>query len=245
MHVLLTRPIEDGAGMQQALQAGGMTVSHAPMLSVRFKALDRGMIEGATGLIVTSRNALRALEQSDALGCARKLPVFAVGPATAKYARSLGFEAVVEGPGTAAELAEVVAAAPLARTGPLLHLCGNRRAHDLAADLAAHGIKVDQIEAYHTVAAKTLPEPVAALLDAGAINAVILMSPETARAWQLAVSAWPSRPDLTRVTHLCLSKAVAEALAPLHLQKIEIASAPNAEQILALANRLAANSKAE
>ncbi len=56
-------------------------------------------LDGAQALIVTSRNALRALSQHPALDAARRLPLFTVGGATAKAARELGFAKVTKGRG--------------------------------------------------------------------------------------------------------------------------------------------------
>ena len=82
-----------------------------PLLSVSFEGGDDLDLDGVQALIATSRNALRALKSSPALGQARKLPLFAVGKATAAEARALGFETVVTGAGTAQELvAHIVSA---------------------------------------------------------------------------------------------------------------------------------------
>jgi uroporphyrinogen-III synthase len=122
---------------------------------------------------------------------------------------------------------------------------GNRRAFDLAAALAAQAITLRQVEAYRMVAAQSLPDAVARDLAAGTIDTVILMSPETARAWTGAVGRLPVKPDLRKVVHLTLSAAVAKTLGPDPSLKIEIASAPNVEQMLALTFHLAAKSKPE
>ncbi len=244
MHVVLTRPEEDNAAMRAALEAQGITVSTAPMLSLNFNPLGHEVLDGVSGLIVTSRNALKAIDRAGITARAAHLPVFAVGPATAALARTLGFTSIIEGPGTAETLTDVIARHPAAR-GTLLHVTGNRQAYDLGAALAAHGIAVRHVEAYRMVAAQTLPDTVVRSLAAGGIDAVILMSPETARAWMGAIGRLPVKPDLTNVVHLTLSAAVAKTLGPDQALKIEIASAPNAEQMLALTFHLAAKSKAE
>ena len=60
-------------------------------------------LDGAQALIVTSRNALRAHPHPD-LAAVLRLPLFAVGGATAKAATELGFTKVTTGPGTGEEL---------------------------------------------------------------------------------------------------------------------------------------------
>ena len=86
-----------------------------PLLSLSFEDAEAVDLDGAQALIATSRNALRALKETSGapvLAEARQLPLFAVGRATAAEARTLGFETVVTGAGTAAELvAHVVSVA--------------------------------------------------------------------------------------------------------------------------------------
>lgn len=244
MHVLLTRAADDNDRMQAKLRSGGIRVSQAPLLETTMHPIAQTAFEGCSGLIATSRNALKALARSGALDRALSLPVFCVGPATAALARTAGFTRVIEGPGTAATLASTIAADTTAK-GMLLHLTGNRQAYDLAADLKDRGVTVRSLEVYRTVAAQTLPEDAAEALAANQIDAVVLMSPATARAWSAAIAKLPIKAQLTNVMLLCLSQAVAETFGPDSSQKIEIASAPNAEQMLALVFRLAANFKAE
>lgn len=244
MHVILTRPEDDNASMRAELEARGITVSLAPMMSIAFKPLEPSIFDGISGVVVTSRNALKAIGHAGLVGRIAHLPVFTVGPATAAHAKMMGFRHVIEGPGTAANLTSVIAQHPAAK-GLLLHLAGNRQAFDLSGALATRGVALRQVEVYAMVAAQTLPEAVARALADGSADAVILMSPETARAWKAALQRLPVKPDLTKVVHLTLSAAVAQTLGPDRSLKIEIASSPNAEQMLALAFDLAAKSDAE
>ncbi len=241
MHIVLTRAAEDNAGMQARLEARGITVSLSPMLTIAFEPIDPASIEAANALIVTSRNALKSLAQSRAVAVARAKPLFAVGPATAALAKSLGFRDVIEGPGTAAALTGVIAGSSLAKSGPLLHLCGDVIAYDLQPRLCGYGLEVLRLTTYRSVAAKTLDPRVRNSLASGGVDAVILMSPATARAWRAATSEPELKARLTKVALLCLSDAVAKPFEADTGQKIEIPSAPNAEQMLALAFRLAAN----
>lgn len=233
--------------MRSKLEAAGIAVSLAPLLEIIFEPVHDAIFTDAAGLIVTSRNALKAIAKRRRSPQMLGLPIFAVGPATAHMARDLGFVTVIEGPGTAAGLAPVIAghvSAASAISGQLVHLAGDRQAYDLAADLAARGINISSCEVYRSVAAKTLPGDVVEDLNASRAGAVILMSPETARTWQLVSAQPPVTADLSKLVHLCLSDAVARALAPNPDLKIEIASNPNVEQMLALAIRLAAKSAA-
>jgi uroporphyrinogen-III synthase len=243
MHVLITRPEHDAVDLKSRIEALGCEVTVAPLLEIALKGIPADALKDAAGVIATSRNSLKALAASPALASARLLPVFAVGPATEALARALGVSTVIAGAGTAADLVPVLEKYADANAKPFVHLSGDHQAFDLAAALKSRDIPIRRVEAYQSVAAKTLAAPVAGLLARRALDAVILMSPRTARVWADLVRALPDKPDLTQVTHVCLSPAVAQALQPLAPLRTEISMAPNGNEIVALVYRLARSSK--
>ena len=126
---------------------------------------------------------------------------------------------------------------------PLVHLAGDHLAYDLKGKLAAQGITLTPIPAYKSVAAKTLPDNVQTLLATGALDAVILMSPRSAATWVGLLSALPVKPKLTKLTHICLSQAVADKLQGLAGLTSVIAERPNADEIIIQVYRLAGPAK--
>lgn len=243
MHVLITRPERDAADLKSRIEALGCTVTLAPLLEIDLGDIRAGAFDGASGIVATSRNGLRALVQSPALQAAKDLPVFVVGPATARLAREIGFQTVIEGQGTAADLVPVIVAHCGGGIKTLAHLAGDHLAFDLARALGDHGISLVSVPAYRSVAAKTLKQPALDLIAAGAIDAVILMSPRSARTWQNLTQALPGPSALTAITHICLSQAVAEGLQPSGRFTTEIAALPTIDEIVALVYRLAGNAK--
>jgi uroporphyrinogen-III synthase len=247
MHILVTRPKDDADEIKIRLVALGHKVSLAPLLDIEFEPIEATALSDATAIIATSRNGLRALRASPVCAEARKLVLFAVGPATAQLARELGFIDIIAGPGTAAELIPLVVAHPAAREGTLYHAAGDRLAFDLTSALSAHDIRLKMLPAYRSAAAKTLPSQIVADLTDSQIDAVILMSPRTAETWGSLVTKLPAKTGLTSLVHVCLSPAVTQALLQAFPKdrpapRIEVAAAPNVEEILALVCRLAANS---
>ena len=61
MHVLVTRPETDAAELKAALEALGHEVTVEPLLAIESTPIEPSVFEGACGVIVTSRNGLRAL----------------------------------------------------------------------------------------------------------------------------------------------------------------------------------------
>ena len=239
MHVLLTRPERDAAALKARIEALGCRVSLAPLLDIRINSIAAAALSGATAIVATSRNGLKALAHSDALQTARALPIFAVGPATAQFAHDLGFETVIPGPGTGADLVPVISAHPSAASGKLIHLAGDHLAFDLAGALDERGIALSVVPAYASVAAETLPAPTIADLAARSIDVVVLMSPRSAAIWAQLTALVRVQPALTGVTHICLSDAVAGRLSGIDGLTTVVADQPNADAIVSAVYRLA------
>ncbi|MBS0241115.1 MAG: uroporphyrinogen-III synthase [Proteobacteria bacterium] len=241
MHILVTRPEPDSLKLVGLLEERGHEALAAPLMMFEPLGLDPDALEGVTGLIATSRNALRALVGSDVLDAMKGLTVFAVGAGTAEEARRLGFARVVKGPGTAAGLGPLIASLIDPAEEVLLHLAGERVAHDLAGELEQAGIRATSATVYRMRPAAALPGPALLALKQGMIDAVMLMSPDVATVWVRLVARHGLEAQAHGIVHLCLSAAVARRLAPLEGIEVGIADRPSLEEMLALADATQAN----
>jgi len=242
MHVLVTRPEPDAAGLKARLEAMGHRVSLAPLLSIEFETREPIRLDAVQALIATSRNALESLARSSSLGEAVALPLFAVGPATAAQARGLGFARVHGGPGSARDLVPLIAANASPADGDLLHIAGDRLAFDLKAALEPRGLTVRHQVVYRSRAAESLEPRVADAIRIGSLGGVIVMSPRTAAIFAALAAKAGVAEASSRLTFFCLSEAVARELAPLMPRTVKLARAPNSEEMLALLARVAPES---
>lgn len=232
MHILITRPEEDAAQFRAQLEALGHTVTVEPLLRVEDLPVAADVLHDVGGLIVTSRNALRALARSPVLAAATKLPLIAVGPGTARLAGELGFTHVGIGGGTAADLVPAIVAAARRLAAPLAHLRGEETAYDLKAALRTHDIELREIVCYRTVAATALAPQTRAMLETGAIDVVTLMSPRTGSTFARLAAAAGLTNIAQNAVFLCLSPAVAATIEPLAPRRVEIAESPNKAALL-------------
>jgi uroporphyrinogen-III synthase len=242
MHILITRPEPDATETGTQLESLGHKVMIEPMLRVEPQPIDGDAFEGAQALIATSRNALRALILSAAQDAARDHPLYVVGPATAELAIAMGFLDVREGRGSGRDLAELIAGEADPANGRMVHLAGETLAFDLAAALAEHGLAVDTLTTYRTVAATSLSASTIQQLRAGGLEAAILMSPRTASVFAKLLRSADLSKEASRLTCICLSKEVANALEGVSPGRIEIAREPNSTGILAAVGRVASRS---
>jgi uroporphyrinogen-III synthase len=243
MRLLVTRPEPDALKLRAALEQRGHQATVEPLLRISFDDPDPIDLEGVQALVATSRNALRALKSHPALAEARGLPLFAVGEATANEARTLGFEMVVTGAGSAPELVVHIVSTVDPAAGLLLHLAEDTLAGDLRGALEAHGFRVVQATVYRMVAATAMSEDAVEQLAMGKIEGVILLSPRTAQIYATLMRKQGLVTVARGLEHFCLSPAVARRLEPLGSLRMQIAETPRLEEVLALIDAAAALSQ--
>ena len=240
MHVLVTRPEPEAWQTKSQLENLGLKVMSAPLQTITFNDIATDAFDGASGVIATSKNALRGLALSGLIDKVQPLQVYAVGEATAAFAEDLKLRNITAGRGTAEDLVPVIAERHMKRAGHLVHLAGDYLAFDLSGALAEKGIKVAVLTVYRAMAADVLPPGVVGALKTGKIDAVTLMSPKTAQIWADLTRKHGLQSELSKIIHVCLSDAVAAALPPNSQRRTEIAVQPKGQEMLALIGDLAA-----
>ena len=231
MAVLVTRPLPDGESTAAALRARGLEAVAAPML--RFEPFgfrdDAEVTYG--GIVVTSANAVRAVEPQLAISPLRKLPLFAVGDRTAAVARAAGFAKVFSADGDAANLRDLVVesakAKKLKKKSPLLYLAGEEISRDLAGDLREQGFEVVTHIAYRMVPARSLPGEVVDGIAAGRIEAVLHYSRRSARAFVEAARAGGVEISALALPQCCISAGVAEIVREAGATQVTVAARPD------------------
>ena len=222
--VLITRPQPDADTLAVQLQRAGYEPLIAPMTEIqRARKATTSDLDGVDGVVFTSVNAVRAVAE-DGLPVASALTVFCVGDRTAEAARAAGFPNVVSASGDAGDLAAAISAAQPTR---LAHFRGEAVATDLAAQLRP--VQIVERVLYRAAPAAAFPDPAAAALRAGRVDAVLFLSVEAAKAYErLRDPAWP-RPPLA----VCISGRVAKEVAARWTTEIRVAAAPDLASSLA------------
>ncbi len=241
MRILVTRPEPDAAELRAALEARGHEVSLEPLLTVEALPIDAGELEGASAVIATSRNGLRALG-GQALTRVLELPLFCVGPATAVLGRKLGFRHIIEGPGAASDLIPLIMESKLGEAGRFVHLSGEDVAFDLSTALTERGIAVRRLIVYRTKAATALKLQTTRAIADGSFDAVILMSPRTAGIFAELAERAGLKEAARKLAYVCLSANVAGAMKLIDPARVNIAVRPNSSGILEAIEQVATHS---
>jgi uroporphyrinogen-III synthase len=231
MAILVTRSLPDGATTASALRAKGFEVLLAPMLRFEPVAFHDDPDAAYGAVIVTSANALRAVEAKLRGSPLLKLPLFAVGEHTADAARAAGFTQVISASGDAAALrGRIVAsvkAKVLKKTSPLLYLAGADLARDLPGELGERGFTVVTQTTYRMVAAPNLPAETRKAFAADEVEAVLHYSRRSARAFIEAVRAAGVEISALSLPQCCLSAGIATVVRDAGAARVIVASSPD------------------
>lgn len=213
MAVLVTRPEPDNLSTAKALQARGFEALLAPLLWFQALPFRHDQEVCYRGVIVTSANALRAIERHPLQAQLLSLPLFAVGERTADAARARGFADISVADGDAALLRKLVAAvAKKNADAPLLYLAAADLATDLATQLAADGVAVSALTVYRMIAADDIPAAVARAFADDQVEAVLHYSHRSARVFVSAIRRAGLEVAGLGVPQICISGAVARVL---------------------------------
>jgi uroporphyrinogen-III synthase len=232
MHVLVTRPQPDASHTAARLTAMGHAALVQPLLAITF-TLPPGGLPAPAAILVTSQNALRALEQWPEAASWRGVSLFAAGPATARAAEAQGFRNVRRGVGDAGALAEIVRSQLPRGAGPILYPAARDRAGALEGRLTAAGYDVRVIEAYRADAATAFDPPVRAAFEVGWTDGVLLYSRRTALAFHDLAVAEGLTARMAGICFYVISEQVAEVVRPLG-GTVQIAERPDEDTLLAL-----------
>lgn len=236
MAVLVTRPAPDNVKTAQALRARGFEPLLSPTL--RFEAMPFYDDHGAAydGVILTSANAVRAVENHEFKIRLVDLPAFAVGEHTAEAARLAGFTNIIGAKGDAGALRDVVAKSAAAKTikagGTLCYLAGADLARDLAAELGERGFTVITHTAYRMIPVPSFPDDVAEAFRTGGVEAVLHFSRRSARAFLGAARGAGVEISALALPQCCISDAVGMVLRDAGAMQLAVAAVPTEDALL-------------
>lgn len=242
MAILVTRPAPDNEKTAQALQERGRDVLLSPML--RFEPVafvDDGEI-AFDAVILSSANAVRAIENHPARPWLMLLPVFAVGSHTAQVARDAGFTNITIANGDAISLRdrimESAAAGKLKKKAALCYLAGADLTRDLGSELGARGFTVVTHTAYRMVPVAGFADTVSDAFRAGRIEAVLHYSRRSARAYVEAARTDGVEISALALPQCCISEAVAGVLREAGAMQVAAARTPDEKALLDVVDRM-------
>ncbi|MEA2892983.1 MAG: uroporphyrinogen-III synthase [Bradyrhizobium sp.] len=231
MAILVTRPAPDNETTAAALRTKGFAVLLAPMLRFEPVAFHDDTEARYGAVIVSSANALRAIESDLAGSRLLTLPLFAVGERSAEAARRAGFGDVAVADGNAMALRDLIVtgvrAKRLKKASTLLYLAGADLAGDLAGELGERGFTVVTHTTYRMLPVQNLPQEAVDAFAANRIEAVLHYSRRSARAFLDAVRAAGVEISALAIPQCCISEQVASIVRDVGATRVLVARAPD------------------
>ena len=213
--VVVLRPEPGNTRTATALRARGLEARQVPLFAVVPVYWTPPNPTGFDGLLLTSANAVR--HGGAGLDLFRRLPVVAVGAATAAGASEAGFAVAVTG---GEDARAVVAEARDRGFARLLHLAGRERAPTQ-----------DGVEAVTVYASEAVPVPADV---ARSVEDALVLVHSTRAATRLAELVDGAGADRSRIALVAISRAVGDA-AGTGWASIAIAPEPNDSAVVAMA----------
>ncbi|MGD9838506.1 MAG: uroporphyrinogen-III synthase [Afipia sp.] len=242
MAILVTRPAPDNDKTAAALRARGHEVLLSPMLRFEPVAFEDDGEIAFDAVILSSANAVRAIENHSVRARLTLLPVFAVGEHTAQVARDAGFTNITVADGDAISLRERItesaAAGKLKKKAALCYVAGADLTRDLAGELDARGFTVVTRTAYRMVPVAGFSDAVSSAFRAGVVGAVMHYSRRSARAYVEAARADGVEISALALPQCCISEAVAGVLREAGAMQVTAARAPDEKTLLDVVDRM-------
>lgn len=229
--LLVTRPEADAAETAARLSALGIEPVPCPLLTFNSLSASLPKPDGLSAIVLTSTNALKALEAQDKLAPYLHLPVFTVGDRTARAASAAGFSQVRSAGGTAEDLVGMLKTAQL--NGPLFYPSGEHLSLDLARALAPAGLLVFTAPVYAMQAALGLPTGLVEDIEQEVIAGGLFYSRRTSEIFCAIAESALSPAAKRRFTAFCLSENVATPFVSAHFPRIALADHPSEDAMMA------------
>jgi uroporphyrinogen-III synthase len=234
---LVTRAHSEAQSLAVALAARGIDAIVAPLLEIHYRdgaALD---LAGVQAVLCTSANGVRALALASR---ERRVPLFAVGEATAACARAEGFAAVANAGGDVGALARLAAARLRPQDGRLVHAGGSEVAGNLVGALRDQGFEIAREILYEARPAAALSQKVVQALRAGTVDFALFFSPRTGALFARLAAAAGVAECVGATVVLSISPAVDTELAGLPWRGRRVAGRPTQAALLDALDRLLA-----
>lgn len=226
-HILLIRTFEDALPIASHLEALGKKVLCYPLFKPVFFAIP--LLENPQALIITSKNALRALKDNNHL---KKIPLYAVGDQTAALAHQLGFITVFSARGNSRDLQELVAQQARPEKGVLYYFSGQIIKRDIVRELKALGFNVQHQVVYQLNDVERFSNSLITDFFNKKISHVLFFSPRTTELFVDLVKASKLEKEIALNKALCLSYDVAEKAQKILWKEIWISPHPSTHNML-------------
>lgn len=207
-----------GDRFARAFGAAGFDTRQIPVLRTEFVQLP-DTVPSVDAVVVTSARAVEAIKGWEHVGDLKKLPWFAIGPATRFALGEFGIAAEHEAPGSADFLAKIILDADVQR---VLFLAGDPHRDELPAKLRQSGVTIEIQVVY-----RTHPRSLGLLEDAETPDWAVFFSPRG-----VSIVAEQTTDNWHLVAKAALGPTTAQAMHSIDWEPDAVAVSPTPEALL-------------
>ena len=229
MKILLTRPFHDSFDTHTQLEERGHEVIWEPMMEI--VPTNVKCPEGEwDGVMVTSVHAVEALAKNVEN---KNMRIVAIGEATAKALRKVGFDNVISANGDGCDMVKKIK--EMFKHGDkILYPSAEDTAHNMEEKLGEVGIKCCRWVVYQAKEIAKFSEEVENMLKIGEVEAVVLMSGRITKGFVQLFQKLQDKQKLEIPLFFALSNAIKEKLPEEWKSKCKVAEEPNQDSLINL-----------
>jgi uroporphyrinogen-III synthase len=228
---LLLRQQEESFALSNLLESYDVTSCSYPLFEPLFLPLH--FLENPQALLITSKNALRAIQQNEAL---KEVPLYAVGDQTAQLAKSMGYIHVQSASGTAKDLINLVIQRASRDKGTLWHLSGDIIKENIAEVLRKEGFLAKRQIVYRINEVETMPPALLHDLQMKAFSYVLFFSSRTTDIFIKLLKKNGLEAAAVEMTSLCLSEDVLKKVRVIDWKKMWVSPEPTVTAMIGYFN---------
>lgn len=214
-HILIIRQQEEGDLLVKRIQEKNDVAYVFPLFEPSF--FPPPSFSSGQGLIITSKNALRAFELYSFMPT---IPLYCVGDETAAFAKSLGFPTVLSASGNKEDLVDLICTQGTPSQGPLVYYSGEIIKNGFVEALEGAGFTMKRFIVYKLIPKTSLPTPLYGLLSQGTLTHVLFFSPATTALFIHLLKKSGLTSASSTMTSLCLSPDVVKEAKKVTWKKI-------------------------
>lgn len=225
--ILIIRQQEEAFPLADLLSTKGLTPYLCPLFVPHF--FPPPSLTGAQGLIITSKNALRALRGRDEV---KNIPLYVVGDETADFAKNMGFLTILSASGNAKDLIHLVRQKARPDGGILWHLSGDIITGNIQETLGEEGFDVRRHSVYKIEKTEEFPSSFVLDLKEKVISHVLFFSPHTTALFIHLLKERGLEKFTSQMTAVCLSAEVAAKVSILAWEDVWVSPHPTTQAMM-------------
>ncbi len=225
MKILITRPLDESINLADEIVKLGHQPIISPLLKIElFKNINFKLFNKYEGIIISSKNALKAIDQAN-----KNLKLFIVGEQTTQFAKTLGFSNSICAGRNIIEVKET-----MQQYNNLLYLSGV----DISDSLNLLEKKIDRLEVYQAQRIESASDNFLDFIKLNDLRLCLLFSTRTAEIFIDFIKEYKLESYCKNIMALSLSNKINNKLRTVKLDSYYVSEEPTLKSMISSISRI-------